>query len=39
MEGVGVVKDEELKFEEIEVLHTLGREGSYIQEIFEICLL
>ena len=28
-EGVGVMKDEDLKFEEIETSHTLGREGRY----------
>ena len=29
VEGVGVMKNEELKFEEIESSHTLGGEGRY----------
>jgi hypothetical protein len=33
VEGVGVMKDEELKLEEIEVSHTLGGAWTTIREI------
>ena len=33
IEGVGVMKDEEVKLEEIEVSHTLGGEGRWYSDV------